>query len=351
MTTAPLIGDAIVPGRATGELLAANVGISFWGGVDAVSGTVIDCHHPLHGQSIAGKILAIPNGRGSCTGSQVVLELLLAGQAPAAILMRRPDEIIALGVIVAEELFGRSLPVVSLGEEGFARLVSHSGPVAVDGAHVSLGGAPPPAAAAAKTTTAAAGPVLSAEDEAMLNGAHGRAVQVAMSIIARMATLQRAPALIDVSQVHIDGTVYIGPASLRFAQKMVRWGGARRMCRKDAPGPASAATGPRGRPCASRRAASAAVAPPARLPGARQPRKLALHPSAAPPPPPAPRTAQARCGCRRRSTASRSTSGSGARSACPPRSASRRARWATRMCSSEPRPRSRAPPLLALDHE
>ena len=123
MATVPLIGDAVVPGRATGELLAANVGISFWGGVDAVSGTVIDCHHPLHGQSIAGKILAIPNGRGSCTGSQVVLELLLAGQAPAAILMRRPDEIIALGVIVAEELFGRSLPVVSLGEEGFAGVI------------------------------------------------------------------------------------------------------------------------------------------------------------------------------------------------------------------------------------
>ena len=39
----------------------------------------------------------------------MVLELLLAGQAPAAILLRRPDQIIALGVIVAEELFGLSL--------------------------------------------------------------------------------------------------------------------------------------------------------------------------------------------------------------------------------------------------
>ena len=104
-----LAGETIVPGRGAGELLSASVGLSFWGGVDAVSGTVIDRHHPLCGESIAGKVLAIPNGRGSCTGSQVVLELLLAGQAPAAILLRRPDQIIALGVIVAEELFGLSL--------------------------------------------------------------------------------------------------------------------------------------------------------------------------------------------------------------------------------------------------
>ena len=127
----PIVGEPIVPGRGAGELLSASVGLSFWGGVDAVSGTVIDRHHPLCGESVAGKVLAlpgflnpspspspspnpnqvlaIPNGRGSCTGSQVVLELLLAGQAPAAILLRRPDQIIALGVIVAEELFGLSL--------------------------------------------------------------------------------------------------------------------------------------------------------------------------------------------------------------------------------------------------
>ena len=75
-----LIGDAAVPGRGSGELLCANVGLSFWGGVDPVSSTIIDHHHPLHGRSIAGKVLAIPNGRGSCTGSQVMLELLLNGR-------------------------------------------------------------------------------------------------------------------------------------------------------------------------------------------------------------------------------------------------------------------------------
>ena len=231
---AVLSGEPIVPGSGAGELLCADVGLSFWGGVDPVSGAVIDARHPLRGQSVAGRVLAIPNGRGSCTGSQVILELLLGDQAPAAIVLRRPDEIIALGVIVAEELFGRSMPVVSVGEAGFARLLEHRGRVSVADALVSLGDdvamtttstttlAPPPPPPPPPSSLS---PTLSAADEAMLEGREGRATQVAMKIVARMAALQRAPELIDISQVHIDGCTYIGPGSLRFAETMAEWGG------------------------------------------------------------------------------------------------------------------------------
>ncbi|WP_459806171.1 aconitase X swivel domain-containing protein, partial [Herbidospora sp. RD11066] len=78
-----------------------------------------DRHHPLSGLSLHGKILAIPAGRGSCTGSQVILELLLNGNAPAAIVLCHTDEIIALGAIVAEELFNKKLPVLCLEESAF----------------------------------------------------------------------------------------------------------------------------------------------------------------------------------------------------------------------------------------
>eukprot|EP01047_Picozoa_sp_COSAG01_P085315 COSAG01_NODE_18691_length_1059_cov_100.007292_1_plen_207_part_10 len=109
----------LVGGSARGELLHTDVGLSFWGGVDPLLGTIIDHTHPLHGECITGKVLAVPNGRGSCTGSQVVLELILNGIPPAAMLLRQPDAILSLGVIVAEELFGRSIPIVSLGQDGF----------------------------------------------------------------------------------------------------------------------------------------------------------------------------------------------------------------------------------------
>ena len=71
----------LVPGRARGRLLAARVGLSFWGGVDPSTGCVIDRSHPLHNTSITDRVLVLPGGRGSCTGSQVILELLLAERA------------------------------------------------------------------------------------------------------------------------------------------------------------------------------------------------------------------------------------------------------------------------------
>jgi predicted aconitase len=60
-------------------------------------------------------------------------------------------------------------------------------------------------------------------DQAFLAGQHGKAAQVAMRLLLRMAALQGAEAFIDVSQVHIDGCIYTGPASLRFAQMLVEW--------------------------------------------------------------------------------------------------------------------------------
>ena len=44
----------------------------------------------------------------------MILELLLNGNAPAAIVLCHTDEIIALGAIVAEQLFNKKLPVLCL---------------------------------------------------------------------------------------------------------------------------------------------------------------------------------------------------------------------------------------------
>ena len=63
-------------GRSARPLLYTATGLSFWGGVDPVTSEVVDHTHPLCGTTVQGTVLALPNGRGSCTGSQVVLELL-----------------------------------------------------------------------------------------------------------------------------------------------------------------------------------------------------------------------------------------------------------------------------------
>jgi len=213
-------GRCLVAGHARGRLAWAPLGLSFWGGVDPASGRVIDRHHPLHGLELAGRILAIPSGRGSCTGSAVLLELLLAGRGPAALVLPEPDEILSLGAIVAEELFGRSLPVVSLGAEAFAALAEQE-EIAVHDGWVGAPGELFPDTA----SEAPADLQLSATDQAKLAGAEGQAVQAAMKILVRMAHLQGARELLDITQAHIDGCIYTGPASLAFAQRMVEWGG------------------------------------------------------------------------------------------------------------------------------
>ncbi|MEY8099990.1 DUF126 domain-containing protein, partial [Falsihalocynthiibacter sp. S25ZX9] len=43
---------SILVGQANGPVLASEEGLSFWGGVDASTGVVIDAHHPWHRQSL-----------------------------------------------------------------------------------------------------------------------------------------------------------------------------------------------------------------------------------------------------------------------------------------------------------
>ncbi len=219
-------GTVLVHGEASGEVIYSDVELSFWGGVDAASGKVIDAHHPLSGRSLAGKILAVPSSRGSCSGSGVILELLLNGRGPSGILFERGEDILTLGVVIAEEIFCRSIPVVALGPEGF-RALAAAQYARIWGDRVECMPDDPsadrhPAREAPRATAPRLR--LSDADRAFLDGSHGKAAQVAMKIILRMAELQGAQELIDVTQAHIDGCVYTGPGSLAFATRLRDWG-------------------------------------------------------------------------------------------------------------------------------
>lgn len=106
-------------GEASGDVVASRQMLSFWGGVDPATGTVIDHRHPLCGRSLAGAVVVLPKGKGSSTGSYVLLDSLSAGVAPAGIVMSQVDEIIALGVVVHEEFDGRAIPVLVLDGPDF----------------------------------------------------------------------------------------------------------------------------------------------------------------------------------------------------------------------------------------
>ena len=96
-----ITGRSISKGTASGELLKTDTPISFLGGVDPRTGTIIDANHPLAGQKIAGKVLAFPYGKGSTVGSYVLYALSRNGTAPAAIINTECETIIAIGSIIA----------------------------------------------------------------------------------------------------------------------------------------------------------------------------------------------------------------------------------------------------------
>lgn len=228
---ATLSARCLAPGSGQGSLLHTDVPLSFWGGIDAQTGEVVDRHHPLCGQNVAGKVLAIPHGRGSCTGSSVLLELIMNGHAPAALVFEQADDILTLGAMVASAFFERSLAVVCLDPQAYATIRNWQQVRVVGDRVIRLDGEAqpsplpkPPPDDFDGTGASAQAFGLNADDRAMLDGSRGKAACIAMQIILRMATLQGAKALVDVSRAHIDCCIYTGPSSLRLARQLVDWG-------------------------------------------------------------------------------------------------------------------------------
>ena len=65
---------------------------------------------------------------------------------------------------------------------------------------------------------------LTPHDKELLAGQRGPAAQMAMSIVVQMAEVQGAEALLDITQAHIDATVYVGDAGLEFAERLAELG-------------------------------------------------------------------------------------------------------------------------------
>ena len=115
-------GRTLVAGHASGLALVLDEPLSFWGGLDPATGALIDTHHPQQGATLAGRVLVMPSGRGSSSSSYVLAEAIRAGTSPVAIVLREPDGIVALGAIVARELYGALVPVVVLDADGYGAI-------------------------------------------------------------------------------------------------------------------------------------------------------------------------------------------------------------------------------------
>lgn len=132
-----LRGRCIYPGYVNGLILATNMRISFFGGVDPQTGLVVEKDHQLYGQSIAGKILVFPTGKGSTVGSYTLYRMKKNGVNPVAIINQQCEPITAVGCILAEipcidqisiEQLKTGISVIVNSDAGSIKIISKDDP-------------------------------------------------------------------------------------------------------------------------------------------------------------------------------------------------------------------------------
>lgn len=97
-----LKGEIVREGEAEGKALVTEKPISFLGGIDPETGKIIEAGHQAEGETVNDKILIFPHGKGSTVGSYVLYQLKANGKAPAAIINRTAEPIVAAGAITAD---------------------------------------------------------------------------------------------------------------------------------------------------------------------------------------------------------------------------------------------------------
>lgn len=111
--------EAVVAGDASGEVLLGTSALSFWGGVDAHSGVVLDRRHNLCGRCLTGRILVLPRAAGSCSTSGILLEMIRLGTMPAAVICLEAEPLLCMGSVLGEALYHRSMPVYTVSPEDY----------------------------------------------------------------------------------------------------------------------------------------------------------------------------------------------------------------------------------------
>ncbi|OEU10237.1 hypothetical protein FRACYDRAFT_147078, partial [Fragilariopsis cylindrus CCMP1102] len=213
--------------------LYSDVPLSFWGGIDERTGIVIDASHPLCGKNVSNTILVLPSGRGSCTASQVLLELILNRKSPRALILRDRDGLVCVGALVARCVLGLEksqlldddtntstssvpvLDVLQVTNNDDDTIISDSSSTASTKFDTLIESQPK------------YGSIL--PDGKFVVGQTMEEVEEKLDLLIRYARIvtppSSTPTYIDVTSAHIDGCTYIGPGGLRFVEKLVEDGG------------------------------------------------------------------------------------------------------------------------------
>jgi len=88
---------------------------------------VVEKGHKLEGKDVTGKVLVFPSGKGSTVGSYVMYQLKKNGTAPAAVINRSAEPIVAVGAIISD------IPMVDSTKPDAVDTIKTADRVRVDG--------------------------------------------------------------------------------------------------------------------------------------------------------------------------------------------------------------------------
>lgn len=214
-TIIQLKGRVLVKGATPKEavpVLASDIPLSLWGGVDPLTGEVIDAHHPLAGRSLTDHMLCLPSGRGSSTASQVLLELILNAKAPRLVILRDIDPLLCVGAIVAKEIFqeqARVPTIIHIGDgqfrtllEGTAESESVWGAASLDG-EVILGSKEEIKIPSSCEGVDEDSLILTDEEELLLCKCNNQAEEMALRVVFQYARVSGTKKYVSISSAHI----------------------------------------------------------------------------------------------------------------------------------------------------
>ncbi len=97
-----LKGRCIYPGLKQGTALVCTRALSAAGGIDPMTGTIIEARHPQRGETVKKKILIFPNGKGSSGFSLIFHALSLTGNAPRSMIVGKLNSLTALAAVAGD---------------------------------------------------------------------------------------------------------------------------------------------------------------------------------------------------------------------------------------------------------
>ena len=135
-----LNGRSMVKGRARAKALVTRMPVNFTAAftkpvnmIPNKRGEIQDRHHDLFKKNVANRVLVFPACIGSTFTGMVLMQLMVEGRGPAAMIVQNADSLLVSGAVLAETWFKKGVPVIEYAGADLFDKIKTNNTVEVDG--------------------------------------------------------------------------------------------------------------------------------------------------------------------------------------------------------------------------